>query len=117
LRPETEEIIAEVERNTGLAVQVIAVSDLGVLANVTTSPQATGSYVVRYRRGIGFKDYLVAFQCGHLLRLLALPESQRFQFAATGAAMQWGMKLVWGFLTRSSPPPPRTQSLRASQGS
>lgn len=85
--------------------EVVAVSGLRVVATVTTSPHATGSYIVQHRAGVPFKDYAVAFQCGHLLRLLAQPPSQRYQFAASRDAMRWGAKLVRDFLKESRKPP------------
>ena len=111
MRAETQQIIAELEQVSGLPVQVIAVANLGVMARITTSPHLTGSYIIQYRPGISFKDYVVAFQCGHVLRLLSLPESERFQFAAGDATTQWAAKLVRRFLTDSrKPAPPPTRS-------
>jgi hypothetical protein len=104
LREETQQIIAELEHLSGLPVQVVAVADLGLMAKITTSPHATGSYVVQYRPGLPFKDYVVAFQCGHVLRLLSLPDSERFQFATDSAATQWATQLVGSFLTNSRRP-------------
>lgn len=91
---------------SGLPVQAVAVADLGVMAKITTSPISTGSYVIQYRRDISFKDYAVAFQCGHVLRLLALPESARFQFAIGDATTQWASKLVRAFMTKPGKPAP-----------
>jgi len=113
LRAETQQIIAELEHVSGLPVQVVAVADLGVMARVTTSPHVTGSYVIQYRPGISFKDYVVAFQCGHVLRLLALPEAERFQFATHTAATKWGTQLVTGFLKSSRRPVPPDPVLAA----
>jgi hypothetical protein len=107
LRTETQGVVAELERLSGFAVQVVPVQNLAVMAKVTTSPKATGSYVVQYRAGISFKDYLVAFQCGHVLRLLSLPEPERFQFATRSAATEWGARLVRAFWKSSGRPTPR----------
>lgn len=107
MRTETLAVVTELERLSGYAVQVIPVQGLTVMAKVTSSPKATGSYVVQYRAGISFKDYLVAFQCGHVLRLLSLPASERFQFATLSAATEWGARLVrafWKSSGRSTPP-------------
>ncbi|HPS79484.1 MAG TPA: hypothetical protein PLS53_15095, partial [Thermoanaerobaculaceae bacterium] len=91
MRAETRQIIAEVEQVSGFPVQTIAVPELGMVARITTSPHITGSYLIQYRAGIPFKDYAVAFQCGHVLRLLSLPESERLQFATTDATTQWAV--------------------------
>jgi len=93
LRAETQAVVAELERLSGFAVQIVPVHDLAVMAKVTTSPKVTGSYIIQYRSGIPFKDYLVAFQCGHVLRLLSLPGSERFQFATGSAATKWASSL------------------------
>jgi len=97
LRAETQQIIAELEGVSGYPVQVLPVPDLGVLARISTTAHATGSYVIQVRAGIPFKDYVVAFQCGHVLRLLSLREAERCQFATGDAAMAWGVELVKGF--------------------
>ena len=78
--------------------------ELPVLATATMSPHAAGSYVVRYRAGIRFKDYAVAFQCGHILRQLALPEGERRQFATNATATSWGESLVRAHLARAKQP-------------
>jgi hypothetical protein len=104
VRPETQKIIAEVETRSGLPVQVIPMRDLPVVATVTMSPHATDSYVIRYRPGIAFKDYIVAFQCGHVLRALALPERQRVQFASTGEARSWAERLLRARLAATKKP-------------
>ncbi len=97
LREETQQIIADLEGVSGYPVQVVPVSEMGVLATISTSPHLTGSYVIQFRAGIPFKDYVVAFQCGHVLRLLSLREAERFQFATGDTAMAWGVELVRGF--------------------
>jgi hypothetical protein len=106
LRAETQAVVAELERVSSLAVQIVPVPDLAVMAKVTTSPEVTGSYIVQYRSGIPFKDYLVAFECGHVLRLLSLPGSERFQFVTGSAATHWGTQLVRSFRRSSRGPTP-----------
>ena len=88
------------------------------MATVTTSPHATGSYLVQHRPGLPFIDYLVAFECGHLLRLLSLAESARFQFSAGESATTWGTQLVKSFFSKRSapPPPPPPDSVLAALG-
>ena len=107
MRPDTEKIVVELEERSGLPVQVVPMRDLPVVSRVTMSPQATGSYLVQYRTGIAFADYAIAYQCGHVLRLLALPASERRQFVASDSAMSWGTTLVKRHLASSpasSPP-------------
>lgn len=104
-------IVAELERRSGLPVQVAGVADLGVMARITTSPDATGSYIIQYRNGLGFTDYLVAFQCAHILRLLSLPPGERYQFATNAATLSWGSDLVSKFFERSRIPRPPGQAL------
>jgi hypothetical protein len=106
VRPETQKIVAELEERSGLPVQVVPMKDLPVMSRVTMSPQATGSYLVQYRPGITFADYAIAFQCGHVLRLLALPASERRQFVASDSAMSWGTTLVKRHLASSPASPP-----------
>ena len=114
LREETQHILAELERVSGFPVHVIAVADLPVMATVTTSPHATGSYLVQHRPGLSFTDYLVAFECGHVLRILSVPQSERFQFSTGEPAKTWGMGLVRGFFSKRSTPPPPPESVLIS---
>ncbi len=74
MKAETTQIIGELERLSGFPVHLLQNAELRVMATITTSPEATSGYVVSYRPGLAFQDYAVAFQCGHVLRLLALPE-------------------------------------------
>ena len=88
------------------------------MARVTTSPHVTGSYVIQYRPGIPSKDYIVAFQCGHVLRLLSLPAPARSQFVALDGAFNWGTNLLRAFYRESegsSPPPESSLRIFADQ--
>jgi len=105
LREETQHIVAELERLSGLPVRVVPAPDLAVMGKVTMSPHVTGSYLIQYRPGIPFKDYVVAVQCGHVLRLLSLPELQRCQFATGAAALSWGSQAVKAFRKTSGQAP------------
>lgn len=110
MRKETQEIVSQVEQLSGAPVQILAVPSLPVVGTTSTPLDPTQGYLIQYRQGIPFKDYVVAFQCGHILRVLALPTEQRFQFATGKAASEWATKLVRSFLERpgkSTPPPPR----------
>lgn len=93
LRPEAQELVAEVEKRTGLPVQIDSIQGLAVAATITPA-YATESYVLQYRPSIGFKDYAVAFQCGLLLRVLAVPEADRRQFALQESGIAWDTRLV-----------------------
>ncbi|MFI5165006.1 MAG: hypothetical protein ACHQQS_00130 [Thermoanaerobaculales bacterium] len=109
MRAETQAVVAELERVSGLQVQIVPVHDLGVMATITASPHVTGSYVISYRPGVPFKDYLVASECSHVLRILSLPQSERFQFTTNSATANWGMELMKRFSKRSQrsvPPEP-----------
>jgi len=116
VRPETEKIVAELEERSGLPVQVVPMRDLAVMARVTMSPHATGSYIVQYRPGISFVDYAIAFQCGHVLRSLALPAADRRQFVASAGAMPWGAALVKRHLAAKAPSPPTDDVVGAFTG-
>lgn len=74
--------------------------------------------MIRCRPGTPFSDYLVAFQCAHVLRLLSSPEPERLQFATGSAANAWGLKIVRAFLVPPrvpSPPPAGVLRTFASQ--
>ena len=86
LRPEAQELVAEVERQTGLPVHIVPIQDLAVAATINLSPHATDSYVLQYRSGIEFKDYAVAVQCSHVLRVLAVLVADRRPARSTSRA-------------------------------
>lgn len=94
MRPETREIVAEVERKGRYPLHVVPVRGLGVVATASLSPKLTDSYVIRYRPGISFVDFAVAMQCMQILRVLDLPEVERMQFAPAQEGLRWGLGLV-----------------------
>lgn len=99
MRLETQRIVTEVEKQSGLPVQVVPMRNLAVAAKVTMSPHATDSYVIQVRAGLSYTDYAVAFQCGHVLRTLAVPAGDRVQFASAPAGLAWGERLVRAHLS------------------
>lgn len=81
--PETQQIIAEVERLSERPVHVEEDSTLKVLANVTMARGAAPAHFVRYQPGNPGADYLVAFQLGFVVRLFSCPLEARFDVSST----------------------------------
>ena len=81
--PETQQIIAEVERLSGRPVYVEEDPTLKVLANVTMARGAAPAHIVRYQPGNPGADYLVAFQLGFVVRLFSCHLEARFDVSST----------------------------------
>jgi hypothetical protein len=76
--PETQQIIAEVERLSGRPVYVEEDAELKTLAQVTPARGVSPAHFVRYQPGNPAADYLVAYQLGFVTRLFSCPPEQRF---------------------------------------
>jgi hypothetical protein len=81
--PETQQIIAEVERLSGRPVHVEEDANIKTLAQVTPARGASPAHFVRYQPGNPAADYLVAYQLGFVVRLFSCPPDQRFDLIST----------------------------------
>ena len=80
LSPITEEILQRVEEVTGTPVEIIADGSLQVLAKVTMARPGASSHLLRVGLNRPVPDYLIAYECGFILRLYANPPAERFEF-------------------------------------
>ena len=80
LSPITEEILERVEEVTGMPVEIIADGSLQVLAKVTMARPGASSHLLRVGLNRPVPDYLIAYECGFILRLYANPPGERFEF-------------------------------------
>lgn len=81
--PETQQIIAEVERLSGRPVHVEEDASLKTLAQVTPARGVSPAHFVRYQPGNPAADYLVAYKLGFVARLFSCPPEQRFDLIST----------------------------------
>lgn len=81
--PETQQIIAEVERLSGRPVHVEEDAGLKTLAQVRPARGVSPAHFVRYQPGNPAADYLVAYQLGFVARLFSCPPDQRFDLIST----------------------------------
>jgi hypothetical protein len=81
--PETQQIIAAVERFSGRPVHVEEDASLKTLAQVTPARGVSPAHFVRYQPGNPAADYLVAYQLGFAGRLFSCPPYQRFDLTST----------------------------------
>jgi hypothetical protein len=81
--PETQQIIAEVERHSGRPVHVEEDSSLKTLAQVTPARGVSPAHFFRYQPGNPAADYLVAYQLGFVARLFSCPPDHRFDLIST----------------------------------
>ena len=84
----TAEILARVEQVSGHPVILVRDTTLTTLATVKPATPQQPSHIVRYRDDPAPAAYQIAFECGFLLRLFALPPAERVQLIGTAAARQ-----------------------------
>lgn len=84
----TAEILARVEQVSGHPVILVRDTTLTTLATVKPATRQQPSHIVRYRDDPAPAAYQIAFECGFLLRLFALPPAERVQLIGTAAARQ-----------------------------
>jgi hypothetical protein len=86
LRPETLEIIARLQTDTGYPVQVTALGSLNTLAAVNLARGATATHYVLFNPlADAAPDYLIAHQCAVGLRLFSVAPELRFEVAPSDA--------------------------------
>ena len=79
-------IIERVESLSGRPVEFRPDSTLTLRATLQIARGGAPTHVLRYRTTNEPLDYWVAYQAGFALPLFELPATERFDFAATGAA-------------------------------
>jgi hypothetical protein len=82
LRDVTRAIIAKVEQSSGYPILVDEDRSLQTLASVRMARGKAPAHTITYNPSTGSQpDYLIAYQCGFILRLFANPPSERWDFA------------------------------------
>lgn len=95
LRDTTRKIIAEVEKTSGFPVIVSEDANLPLLATVKIARGGAQAHSIVWNPRVGAApDYVIAFQCGFILRLFARPADQRFDLASTTKGRDIVDKLV-----------------------
>jgi hypothetical protein len=95
-RPDTESILHEVESLTGTPVEVLPDPSLAVLAKVTMARPGLPAHLVRYNPSRQDPDYLIAYECGFILREYANPQELRLQFTDTESGRAAVMEMLQG---------------------
>src|SRR5690242_9348362 len=97
LREVTRAIIAQVERVSGGPVLVTEDRSLQTLAAVRMARGNAPAHTVTYNPASSTQpDYLIAYQCGFILRLFANPPSDRWDFAAAAQSREIVHRLLTG---------------------
>jgi hypothetical protein len=82
LRDVTRAILAQVESTSGYPVLVTEDRSLRTLASVRMARGKATAHVVTYNPTASSQpDYLIAYQCGFILRFFAVPVSERRDLA------------------------------------
>lgn len=84
----------QAEQVSGYPVQVIEDPELKTFSTVTMANRTGVSHIIRYRPDCAPQlDFLVAFQCGFVIRAYNTPPELRADFGSTSYAMQRGQRL------------------------
>jgi hypothetical protein len=92
--PEVQELIRQVEESSGLPVHVAEDPAMRLRASVTPARHGSPAHWVRFKPGSSALDYLVASQLVFLQRILALPEADRWDIAATPTEHTQGIRTM-----------------------
>src|SRR5436190_21798778 len=90
LLPLTQDVLRAVEEATGRPVIVQPNASLGnLLAKLTIARGSAAAHIVAYNPSAGASaDFVICFQCGFLLRMFQIPESDRFALAGSKRGRQ-----------------------------
>ncbi len=81
-------LIRQVEERTGKPVSFMEKSDLHMSAEIRIAAKSEAAHRLLYRgRHDEQVNYVIANQCGHILRIFAAPAEQRFMPVASYKAM------------------------------
>ena len=106
LRDVTRAVIAQVENASGRPVLATEDDSLPTLASVRMARGNAPAHTITYNPGAGSApDYLIAYQCGFILRLFANPPSNRWDFAPAARSRE----IVHGLLTGPDGPARKLQ--------
>lgn len=83
-----EDILMQVEERTGKAIQAVEQKDLPMLAELRMAAKDDAMHCLFHRPSYDEQiNYIIANQCGHILRLFGVPEDQRFMPVANYRTM------------------------------
>ena len=85
-----------VRDSTNTPVEVVEDTSLRVLAVVTTAKPGVPFHLVRINSNLGDADYVIAYQCGFLLRQAALPTEDRWQFRISPTGLHSVERMITG---------------------
>lgn len=94
LREETQAILKDVEDISGSPVEIIRDPELPYLARISRARAGVPAHILRINPAKGEPDYLVAYECGFMLRLFQIPAEARYEFSASDHGRDTVTKLV-----------------------
>lgn len=92
----TSQVMELVRDATGTPVEVVEDASLQTLAGVSTARPGVPFHVIRFNPRLGNPDYVIAYQCGFLLRQAALPVDERWQFGISDTGLASVERLISG---------------------
>jgi hypothetical protein len=108
LQQTTLDVLRSVEEATGRPVVVQTDTSLGtLLAKVKMARGSVPAHFVTYNPTTGAADYAICLECGYLLRMFKVPESERFSLGADSQGRQEAEVLVAGHLKKKGMAPPK----------
>jgi hypothetical protein len=94
LRPETQDVLRDVEELTGAPVEIIEDADQPHLARITRARAGVPYHLLRVNPTLGEPDYLVVYECGFILRMYQTPPEQRREFEGADRGRTEAERLV-----------------------
>lgn len=107
----TSKVMELVREATGAPVEVVEDANLQTLAGITVARPGVPFHLLRINPTLGIPDYVIAYQCGFLLRQAALPPAERWQFGISETAIASVEGLIsgpGGIGPKLGLPPPRS---------
>jgi hypothetical protein len=83
VRESTQSILNDVETRSGIPVELVIDPKLETLAQLSRARGNAPFHLIRTNPTIGDPSYVIAYQCGFLLRFYDLAEPQRMDFASS----------------------------------
>jgi len=91
----TQDVLQAVEEATGRPVIVQPDPSLGsLLAKLTMARGSAPAHQILFNPLAGAVDYVLCFQCGYLLRMFNVPESERFSLGGSGRGRKEAEALI-----------------------
>lgn len=113
--PDAQAAVRTVEEATGVSVLVMDEPSMRAMSSIRPAGKGAAAHVLKYNpKFAAIADYLIAFQCGCVLRLFQAPDASRYELGGTEQGRQTATRLLEEHLNKSglNLPPQAATGLR-----